>query len=215
MDAATRMPALLLGAVLGLLVLSGISPQTDRLTWFLETFPVMIGAVVLLATWPRFPLTPLLCWLIALHAVILIVGGYYSYSEVPLFDWLRDLFGWSRNHYDRVGHVAQGFVPAIIAREILIRRSPLRPGRWLFFLVTCVCLAFSALYELIEWWSAVAFGDGATAFLGTQGDTWDTQWDMFLALVGAVSSQLLLAGVHDRQLTARGWIPHRQANSTG
>ena len=215
MNAATRMPALLLGAVLGLLVLSGISPQTDRLTWFLEMFPVMIGAVVLLVTWPRFPLTPLLCWLIALHAVILIVGGYYSYSEVPLFDWLRDLFGWSRNHYDRVGHVAQGFVPAIIAREILIRRSPLRPGRWLFFLVTCVCLAFSAFYELIEWWSAVAFGDGATAFLGTQGDTWDTQWDMFLALVGALSSQVLLAGVHDRQLTARGWIPHLQANSTG
>lgn len=213
MDAATRMPALLLGAVLGLLVLSGISPQTDRLTWLLETFPVMIGAVVLLATWPRFPLTPLLCWLIAIHAVILIVGGYWSYSEVPLFDWLRDVFGWSRNHYDRLGHVAQGFVPAIIAREILIRRSPLRPGRWLFFLVTCVVLAFSAFYELIEWWSAVAFGDGATAFLGTQGDTWDTQWDMFLALVGAVGSQLLLAGVHDRQLTARGWIPHRQANS--
>lgn len=215
MDAATRMPALLLGAVLGLLVLSGISPQTDRLTWLLETFPVMIGAVVLLATWPRFPLTPLLCWLIASHAVILIVGGYWSYSEVPLFDWLRDVFGWSRNHYDRLGHVAQGFVPAIIAREILIRRSPLRPGRWLFFLVTCVVLAFSAFYELIEWWSAVAFGDGATAFLGTQGDTWDTQWDMFLALVGAVGSQLLLAGVHDRQLAARGWIPHRQSNSAG
>jgi putative membrane protein len=213
MDATTRTPALLLGAVLTLLVLSGIAPQTDRLTWVLETAPVMIGAVVLLATWPRFPLTPLLCWLIAFHAVILIVGGYYSYSEVPLFNWLRDLFGWSRNHYDRVGHLAQGFVPAILAREILIRRSPLRPGRWLFFLVTCVCLAFSAFYELVEWWSAVAFGDGATAFLGTQGDTWDTQWDMFLALVGAVSSQLLLAGVHDRQLALRGWVPHRHDNS--
>ena len=162
-----------------------------------------------------FPLTPLLCWLIAIHAVILIVGGYWSYSEVPLFNWLRDLFGWSRNHYDRVGHIAQGFVPAIIAREILIRRSPLRPGRWLFFLVTCVVLAFSAFYELVEWWSAVAFGDGATAFLGTQGDTWDTQWDMFLALLGAVASQLLLAGVHDRQLAARGWIPHRETNSIG
>jgi len=215
MDAATRTPALLLGAVLVLLTLSGIAPQTDRLTWVLETFPVMVGAVVLLATWPRFPLTPLLCSLIAIHAVILIVGGYYSYSEVPLFNWLRDLFGWSRNHYDRVGHVAQGFVPAIIAREILIRRSPLRPGPWLFFLVTCVCLAFSAFYELIEWWSAVAFGDGATAFLGTQGDTWDTQWDMFLALLGALSSQVLLAGLHDRQLAARGWIPHRNSNSVG
>jgi putative membrane protein len=215
MSASTRMPALLLGAVLGLLALSGIAPQTDRLTWLLETFPVMIGAVVLLATWPRFPLTPLLCWLIAVHAVILIVGGYWSYSEVPLFDWLRDLFGWSRNHYDRVGHVAQGFVPAMIAREILIRRSPLRPGRWLFFLVTCVALAFSAFYELIEWWSSIAFGAGATAFLGTQGDSWDTQWDMLLALLGALGAQLLLAGVHDRQLAARGWVPHRYSNSVG
>jgi putative membrane protein len=215
MDSATRMPALLLGAVLVLLALSGIAPQTDRLTWLLETFPVMIGAVVLLATWPRFPLTPLLCWLIALHAVILIVGGYYSYSEVPLFNWLRDLFGWSRNHYDRVGHLAQGFVPAIIAREVLIRRSPLQPGRWLFFLVNCVCLAFSAFYELIEWWSAVAFGDGATAFLGTQGDTWDTHWDMFLALLGAIAAQLLIAGAHDRQLAARGWIRRRAAGAMG
>jgi putative membrane protein len=215
MDAASRTPLLLLGAVLGLLALSGVAPQTDRLTWFLETVPVMIGTVVLLTTWPRFPLTPLLCWLIAIHAVILIVGGYWSYSEVPLFNWLRDLFGWSRNHYDRVGHVAQGFVPAIIAREILIRRSPLRPGRWLFFLVTCVSLAFSAFYELIEWWSAVAFGDGATAFLGTQGDTWDTQWDMWLALLGALSAQLLLASLHDRQLAARGMIPHRHSNAAG
>ena len=215
MDAATRTPALLLGAVLVLLALSGIAPQTDRLPWFLETFPVMIGAVVLLATWQRFPLTPLLCWLIAIHAVILIVGGYWSYAEVPLFDWLRDLFGWSRNHYDRVGHIAQGFVPAIIAREILIRRSPLRPGGWLFFLVTCVVLAFSAFYELVEWWSAVAFGEGATAFLGTQGDTWDTQWDMWLALLGALGAQLLLGGVHDRQLAARGWVPHRPASTAG
>ena len=215
MDAASRTPLLLLGAVLGLLALSGVAPQTDRLTWFLETVPVMIGTVVLLTTWPRFHLTPLLCWIIAIHAVILIVGGYWSYSEVPLFNWLRDLFGWSRNHYDRVGHLAQGFVPAIIAREILIRRSPLRPGRWLFFLVTCVCLAFSAFYELIEWWSAVAFGDGATAFLGTQGDTWDTQWDMWLALLGALSAQLLLASLHDRQLAARGMIPRRHSNAAG
>ena len=212
MTAADRVPPYLLAGVLAILALSGVAPQTDRLTWLLETLPVMIGAMLLVLTWRRFPLTPLLCWLIAGHAVILIVGGYWSYSEVPLFNWLRDLFGWSRNHYDRVGHLAQGFVPAILAREILLRRSPLRPGKWLFFLVLCVCLAFSAFYELIEWWSAIAFGDGATAFLGTQGDTWDTQWDMWLALLGATASLLLLSGIHDRQLAARGWLPHRHGD---
>lgn len=212
MTAADRAPPYLLAGVLALLALSGIAPQTDRLTWLLETAPVMIGAVLLVATWRRFPLTPLLSGLIAAHAVILIVGGYWSYSEVPLFNWLRDGFGWTRNHYDRVGHLAQGFVPAILAREILLRRSPLRPGKWLFFLVLCVCLAFSAFYELVEWWSSVLLGDGATAFLGTQGDSWDTQWDMWLALLGATASLLLLSGVHDRQLAARGWLPHRHAD---
>jgi putative membrane protein len=212
MTAADRAPPYLLAGVLALLALSGIAPQTDRLTWLLETAPVMIGAVLLVATWRRFPLTPLLSGLIAAHAVILIVGGYWSYSEVPLFNWLRDGFGWTRNHYDRVGHLAQGFVPAILAREILLRRSPLRPGEWLFFLVLCVCLAFSAFYELVEWWSSVLLGDGATAFLGTQGDSWDTQWDMWLALLGATASLLLLSGVHDRQLAARGWLPHRHAD---
>jgi putative membrane protein len=213
MTAVDRAPPLLLAGVLVLLALSGVAPQTDRLTWLLETAPVMIGAVLLLATWRRFPLTPLLCWLIAGHAVILIVGGYWSYSEVPLFNWLRDAFGWSRNPYDRVGHLAQGFVPAILAREILLRRSPLRPGKWLFFLVLCVCLAFSAFYELVEWGSAVAFGDGAAAFLGTQCDPCDTQWDMFLALLGAIAAQLLLSRAHDRQLAARGWLPQRQPDS--
>jgi putative membrane protein len=212
MTVTDRAPPYLLAGVLALLVLSGISPQTDRLTWLLETAPVMMGAAVLVATWRRFPLTPLLCWLIAVHSMILIVGGFWSYSEVPLFSWLQDLFGWSRNHYDRVGHLAQGFVPAILAREILLRRSPLRPGKWLFFLVVCVCLAFSAFYELVEWWSAVLLGDGATAFLGTQGDAWDTQWDMWLALVGAISSLLLLSRAHDRQLAARGWLPHRHGD---
>jgi putative membrane protein len=207
MLATAREPVALLVAVLVLLVLSGIEPQTDRLTWLMETAPVMIGAAILVATWPRFPLTPLTVRLIAVHAVILIVGGYYSYAEVPVGNWLRDAFDWSRNHYDRLGHFAQGFVPAMIAREILIRRSPLRPGRWLFFLVTCVCLAISAFYELIEWWSALAFGGGATAFLGTQGDPWDAQWDMWLALLGAIGAQLLLAGVQDRQLAASGLMP--------
>jgi putative membrane protein len=213
MQPANREPLVLLLAVLALLVLSGIEPQTDRLTWLMETTPVMIGAAILLATWPRFRLTPLTVRLIAVHAVILIVGGYYSYAEVPIGNWLRDAFDWSRNHYDRLGHLAQGFVPAMIAREILIRRSPLQPGRWLFFLVTCVSLAISAFYELIEWWSALAFGGGATAFLGTQGDPWDSQWDMWLALIGAISAQLLLAGVQDRQLGSLGLMPPRESRS--
>jgi putative membrane protein len=144
---------------------------------------------------------------IAIHAAILCVGGRYTYAEVPAFNWLRDEFGLARNYYDRVGHFAQGFVPALVGREILIRNGVLPRGPWLFFLLTCACLAISACYEFIEWWAALALGQGADAFLGTQGDVWDTQWDMFMALVGAVCAQLLLARVHDRQLdasTARG-----------
>jgi putative membrane protein len=156
---------------------------------------------LLVATYRRFPLTPLAYVLIWLHAVILMVGGHYTYAEVPLFDWIRDAFGLARNHYDRVGHLAQGFVPAILAREVLLRTSPLRPGRWLFFLVCCVCLAISALYELIEWWAALLTSpETGTAFLGTQGDVWDTQWDMFLALVGSVAALLALSRLHQRQL---------------
>lgn len=181
------------------LVWSGIEPR-DRLTWFLEVAPVLIALPLLLATRRAFPFTPLAYTLMALHASILVVGGHYTYAEMPLFDWLRDAFDLSRNHYDRLGHVAQGFVPAIVAREILLRRSPLRPGKWLFFLVTSVCLAISAIYEMIEWWVAIGSGDEAVAFLATQGDVWDTQWDMFLALLGALSSQLLLRRRHDQQL---------------
>ena len=190
-----------LALVLAVLAWSGVGPR-DRFTWFLEVAPVLIGLPVLALAWRRFPFTPLLCGLMAMHAVILMVGGHYTYAEMPLFNWLRDAFDLSRNHYDRLGHVAQGFVPAMIAREILLRRSPLRPGKWLFFLVTCVCLAISAFYEMLEWWVAEASGDQAVAFLATQGDVWDTQWDMFLALMGAVSSQLLLGRWHDRQLAA-------------
>ena len=195
-----REPWVLLFLVSLLLLASGIDPVADRYTWLLETLPVMIGIPLLLATGRVFPLTPLLYRLLALHAVILIVGGYYTYAEVPLFNWLRDALDLGRNHYDRVGHFVQGFVPAILAREILLRLSPLRPGGWLFLIVTSICLAFSALYELIEWWTALLSGEAATAFLGTQGDPWDTQWDMFLALVGAITSQLLLGRIHDRQL---------------
>jgi putative membrane protein len=161
---------------------------------------VLIGAPVLIATYRAFPLTLLLYRLLFLHALILVIGGHYTYAQVPLGFWLQDLFDFSRNHYDRIGHLAQGFVPAILAREILLRRSPLVPGKWLFFLVTTVCLAFSALYEMIEWWAAVLGGAQAEHFLATQGDQWDTQWDMFLALIGALAAQLLLASRHDREL---------------
>jgi putative membrane protein len=186
-------------SILLALILSGINPQADRLTWLLETLPVILGLVILAATWRRFPLTTLAYRLITLHALILILGGYYTYAEVPLFNYLRDSLELSRNHYDRVGHFMQGFVPAIIAREILLRRSPLT-GRWLFFLTLCFCLAFSAFYELIEWWVALLNEQAAEAFLGTQGDHWDTQADMFLALIGATSALLLLGRRHDREL---------------
>ncbi len=192
-------PASLLLLVLVVLVWSGIAPR-DRFTWFLEVAPVLIVLPLLITTRQQFPLTPLAYHLIAIHAVILMVGGHYTYAEMPLFNWLRDVFELSRNHYDRIGHIAQGFIPAIVAREILLRRSPLVPGKWLFFLVISVCLAISAFYEMIEWWVAVGSGDEAVAFLATQGDVWDTQWDMFLALLGALSSLTLLSRWHDRQL---------------
>jgi putative membrane protein len=188
---------LIVGAVL--LVLSGIGPH-DRTTWWLEVGPILIAAPVLILTARRFPLTPLAYRLIFVHALILMLGGHYTYAEVPLGFWIQRVFGFARNHYDRIGHIAQGFVPAIVVREILIRRSPLRPGKWLTFLALCVCLAISAFYELVEWWAALLGGEGADAFLGTQGDQWDTQWDMFLALLGAASALLLLSRLHARQI---------------
>jgi putative membrane protein len=188
---------LVVGAIA--LAVSGVAPH-DRLTWLLEVAPILIAVPVLIATARRFPLTPLAYRLIFLHALILMLGGHYTYAEVPLGDWVADALGLARNPYDRLGHLAQGFVPAIVVREILIRRSPLRPGKWLAFLVVCVCLAISAAYELIEWWSALIGGENADAFLGTQGDQWDTQWDMFMALVGAVAALALLGRLHDRQI---------------
>lgn len=190
--------ALLLTFLL-ILAWSGFRPL-DRFVWFLEVFPAIIGAMVLLALYPRVKLTMLVYCLIWLHALVLILGGHWTYAEMPLFSWLRDEFGLSRNYYDRVGHVMQGAVPAIIAREILLRNRVVNGNGWLFFLVTCLCLAVSALYELVEWWVAVGSGTAADAFLATQGDVWDTQWDMFMALCGAIASQLLLRGVHERQL---------------
>lgn len=190
---------LLLGLLLADLIYTGIAPY-DRLTWSMEVAPVVIGLPIMIATWRRFPLTPMLYRLCFVHALILILGGYYTYARVPLGFWFADLFDLSRNHYDRLGHLAQGFVPAILAREILIRRSPLQGTRWLPFLVLCVCLAFSAFFELIEWSSALVLGADASAYLATQGDPWDTQWDMFLALVGAATALATLSRVHDRQL---------------
>jgi putative membrane protein len=189
----------LVAVTIACLVASGIAPH-DRFTWVLEVAPVLIGLPVLVASHPRFPLTPLVYRLLVLHAIILMVGGHYTYAEVPLGFWVRDAFGLARNDYDRLGHFAQGFVPALLTREILLRRTPLERGRWLLFLVTCVCLAVSATYELVEWWTALSTGEAATAFLGTQGDPWDTQEDMFLALVGALVAQLTLARTQDRQL---------------
>lgn len=193
-------PVFLLALAAGVLGLSGISPN-DRLTWFLEVLPVIIVIPVLVFTWRRFRLTMLLYRLIFVHAVILMIGGHYTYAEVPVGFWFQDAFDLSRNHYDRLGHFAQGFIPAIAVREILVRRSPLRHSKWLAILVVSVCLAFSAFYEMLEWWSAVIMGESAAAFLGTQGDAWDTQWDMFLAAIGAVAAVVTLGRVHDRGLS--------------
>lgn len=188
-------------AVAGL-VISGIG-AADRLTWLLEVMPVIIALPLLAFTYRNFRLTRLAYWLILFHAAILMIGGHYTYAQVPFGFWMERTFDFSRNHYDRIGHFVQGFVPAILAREILLRRSPLVPGKWLVFLTLCVCLAISASYEFIEWWTAEIEGSEATAFLATQGDPWDTQWDMLFALVGAIVAQLLLARYHLRQLAAR------------
>ncbi len=193
---------LLLVIVTVALIVSGIAPK-DRLTWFLEVIWVIVAIPIIALNWRRFPLTRLLCWLLVAHALVLIHGGAYTYAETPLGFWLRDTFGFERNPWDRVGHLMQGFVPAILARELMLRCTPLRRGGWLFYLVLAACLSFSAFFELIEWWSALIYGADADAFLATQGDVWDTQWDMFLCLVGATVSLLLWSRVHDRQLGKR------------
>lgn len=192
-------PLILLALTSAALVVSGIGPH-DRTTWYLEVAPVVIGAAILIPTYRRFPLTPLLYRLIFVHALVLILGGHYTYARVPLGFWAQDLFDLARNHYDRFAHFVQGFVPALLAREVLLRKTALRPGGWLFLLVVSVCLAFSATYEMLEWASAVLGGSAAEDFLGTQGDVWDTQWDMFMALLGAIVGLLTLSKVHDREL---------------
>ena len=189
----------LLAIVVVAFAASAISPH-DRLTWWLECIPVLLGVPLLIYTARRFPLTDLLYVLIACHMLILLLGAHYTYAQVPLGDWARDTFGLMRNPYDRLGHLAQGFVPAIIAREILLRKNVVRGRGWLFYIVASICLAFSAAFELFEWLTAVIGGGSADSYLATQGDVWDTQWDMFCALCGAVLAQLTLSGVHDRAL---------------
>jgi putative membrane protein len=198
-----REPAVLLAVGLIALVVSAVGAKSPG-TWLLEVAAAVVAAVLLVATYRRFPLSPLVYRLILAHAVILMIGGHWTYAEVPAGDWVRDVLGLARNPYDRLGHFAQGFVPAVVAREVLLRRTPLRPGRWLAALVVCVVLAGSATWELFEWLAAVVGGSSADDFLGTQGDVWDTQWDMFCAGVGAVTSLLLLSRVQDRQLRDNG-----------
>ncbi|HJV90227.1 MAG TPA: DUF2238 domain-containing protein [Holophagaceae bacterium] len=208
MDATPQPKTLLVAgfALLALLALSGLHPH-DRLTWLLEVLPILIALPVMAWTWRRFPLTTLLYGLIFLHAVILMVGGAYTYAQVPFGFWMAKVLGMARNPYDKVGHFAQGFVPALLAREVLLRKGHLRRGAMAVFLLLCVVLAISALYELIEWVSALALGQGAEAFLGTQGDPWDTQSDMAMALVGGILALLLLSRFHDRLLAKLEPIP--------
>ena len=189
----------LLCIFLAVLIWSVINPK-DLFTWFLEVLPALIGLVVIMMTYNRFRLTNLVYVLVLIHAIILVVGGHYTYAEMPFFNWLQDTFHLARNYYDRLGHLAQGFIPAIISREILLRKSPLKRGKLLSFLVICICLAISASYELIEWGVAEGTGTAAEAFLGIQGDIWDTQWDMFFALLGAIISLISMSNLHDKFL---------------
>ena len=194
-----RWPGIFLVLLAATLVWSGIHPH-DYFTWILEVLPIFIGIPLIIAFFRRFRFTSLVYLLIFLHAIILAIGGHYTYAEVPLFTTLKNILHLSRNHYDRLGHFMQGFEPAMLTREMLLRKSPLRRGPWLLVLTISVCLALSAGYELFEWSVAVTTGSAADAFLGSQGDVWDTQWDMFMALIGAVTAILTMSRVHDHQL---------------
>jgi putative membrane protein len=205
---------LALGAAVAVaLVISAIAPK-DRITWVMEVLPVVIAGGVIAATWKRFPLTTLLCILIAVHSVVLIVGGHYTYAHVPFGFWLQDFLGTARNPYDKIGHFLQGFVPAMVAREIFVRGGYTSGRRMTAFLCVCVALAVSAVYELVEWWAALVMGQGADEFLGTQGDEWDTQSDMFMALIGSCAAMLLLSRLHDRQIAGLSSRDTRRSAST-
>jgi len=196
-----RQPLIVLALILAAMAISAIRPF-DWPTWWMEVAPIVIAGPILIATYRRFAFTPLIYWLLLAHAIILVVGAHWSYAEVPIGFWFKDWLGLSRNHYDRLGHLAQGFIPALVAREVLLRLTPLKRGGWLFYIVVSICLAASAGYEFIEWWAAVIGGSSADAFLGSQGDVWDSQWDMFMCLCGAILGQLVLSRWHDRQLAA-------------
>lgn len=198
-DLTYLMKFLWIAIYLSILIWSGVDPK-DYFTWIMEVLPAVIGGAVLVATYNRFKLTTLTYILILIHCFILMVGGHYTYAEVPLFDWIKDFFDLQRNNYDKLGHLAQGFIPAIVAREILIRNDVIKSKVWLNFFIICFCLAISALYEIIEWQAAVLFGDSTEAFLGTQGYVWDTQSDMWLALIGSIAALLSLSRFHDKQL---------------
>ena len=200
---ATRTALACLAATLIVLIWSGVNPK-ERGTWLMEVLPVLIALPLVLMTWKRFPLTTLLTVAITLHAMVLMVGGRYTYAEMPLFNWIRDEFQLSRNHYDRLGHFMQGFAPALLIRELLLRTSTLKAGKWLAAIIIFCCLGVSALYELIEWGAAKALGAGADAFLATQGDVWDTQKDMLMAGIGAAVAVLFFSRMHDRALAKLG-----------
>ena len=182
-----------------ILVWSAIKPH-DYFTWFLEVLPALLAVAIFALTFKRFRFTNLVYAVVWLHCIVLIVGGKYTYAEMPLFDYIGELFGWTRNNYDKVGHFMQGFSPALIAREVFIRRNIINGKWWTYFMAVAVPLAFSAFYEFVEWWVAMATGDSAEAFLGTQGYQWDTQTDMFMCFVGSILALLLLNGVQDKQL---------------
>jgi putative membrane protein len=191
-------------AIFALLTIWSAIAPADVFTWWLEAVPAFIGLAIVVFTYKKFPLTNFLYIMLTLHAAVLLVGAHYTYAEVPLFNWIRDEFGFSRNHYDRLGHFFQGLVPALIARELLLRTSPLQNGKWLFVIITLGCLGISSAYELVEWLVSINTGDKSDAFLGTQGDVWDTQKDMCMALIGAVFAQLIFGATHNKALDKHG-----------
>lgn len=199
MESSKKYHIFLLSATIAVMAWSGIAPR-DYFTWILEVFPGIIGIAILLSLYRKFRLSNLLYTLIAVHIMVLAVGGHYTYAEMPLFNWLRDTFGLARNYYDRLGHLMQGLVPALIAREIFLRQQVVKPGAWLNFFMVASALTVSVFYEFIEWWVAVGTGTAAEAFLGTQGDVWDTQWDMFMALLGALVAAMFFTKAHDKSL---------------
>lgn len=213
-NSADRFILILLCIFIPLFILSAIEPH-DYFTWFMEVFPAIIALAILVPTYRRFRLTNLVYLALFLHALILIRGGHYTYAEEPVFNWLRDTFALKRNYYDRLGHFAQGFVPALLAREIISRTSPLKKGGWLFFLTFCVCMTVTSLYELLEWQTAVWTGTAADAFLGTQGDVWDTQWDMALCLIGALTALLTLSRFHDKKIAELTGLPPADKTRAG